>query len=140
MLFVREGECVESCAVISCAANERCDDGVCVANPCAEVICLAGEECVDGLCVSASCEQVTCEADTLCFQGSCIADPCLNIECPNGESCSMDERGLAQCYADWASEEMSEDQSIVDQGVSMEEAGEMNSEAELKIALSKQAA
>ena len=126
--FCREGECVDSCAAISCAGNERCEDGICVDNTCAMVTCLAGEECVDGLCVEASCEQLTCEAGTLCFQGSCISDPCINIDCPNGETCRMDERGLAQCYPNWATEEMIEETSMAGQDLLMNEAEDMNTE------------
>ncbi len=99
--FCREGECIDSCAVISCTGDERCLDGICQPNPCADLSCPSSELCIEGECQAARCEEISCDEGYLCLNGECTFDPCGSIECPPGQRCEADERGVAQCLIDW---------------------------------------
>jgi len=95
-LFCRDGECFPSCADVACRLDERCVDGICVADPCGAVVCPPGEVCLDGHCTLDPCLLQECPPGQVCLEGECVADPCLGIVCPENERC---ENG--QCVLDW---------------------------------------
>jgi len=89
------GECVGSCASVTCSDGERCERGDCVADYCAGVGCLPGQVCnpVDGSCTDDLCAGVLCPAGSLCnpVSGECELDPCLALHCPMGQRCTGGE-------------------------------------------------
>ena len=93
----REGECVNSCALVACDPNEVCIDGECAADLCRAVTCDAGQRCFRGDCVS-DCD--ACPDGTVCKIGACVPDPCLTATCPPSQRCLLDARGEAQCEVD----------------------------------------
>ena len=95
--------CVGSCATVSCALDERCEDGVCVTDLCAERSCQPGQVCREGLCLRDPCAGVVCGAGRACIEGSCVDDPCAGAVCPAGERCEV-RSDRAQCAPSWLDE------------------------------------
>ena len=99
--FCREGECVFSCAEVSCPAASLCIDGLCADTGCGPAGCLdENQTCLDNVCVDAPCAGVACAAAEVCIAGVCTADPCLGIRCPVHQRCTI-ALGTAQCVANW---------------------------------------
>ena len=107
------GRCVDACLLVSCPADQPCQDGACSAkkdcytlgcpsqercvggrcepDPCAFSQCPQGEFCRDGRCVS-TCAGISCAPSERCVDGACEADPqqtgaCAGVTCPDGERC-----------------------------------------------------
>jgi hypothetical protein len=100
MSFCRQGECVGSCALISCSLNEICIDGQCLDVLCGGAVCLEGETCNDdNTCLTDPCLSLSCEQGQACVEGECQADPCLGITCPPGGRCEVIQDS-AQCTGD----------------------------------------
>ena len=105
--FCRQGECVGSCALISCTLTERCEEGQCVSTLCGEdaenneagVRCEMDQLCREGLCVEDLCAGVECPFGRVCDDGICVGDPCAEVTCPAGSRCEALE-GRAQCVFD----------------------------------------
>ena len=99
--FCREGECVFSCAGVTCPLAMVCVDGLCAESGCAPVGCPGESEiCVENVCVEDPCKDVECGPAEACILGNCVADPCLGIACPHHQRCDI-VLGEAQCVADW---------------------------------------
>jgi hypothetical protein len=100
-----DGNCIDPCAGVSCAAGATCDQGVCkdchslgcpqgqvcglhecMPDPCAEVVCEEGSYCRAGKCVP-SCARVSCLAGQVCRDGACEGDRCAQILCEQGKFC-----------------------------------------------------
>ncbi|MCC7539894.1 MAG: hypothetical protein IT379_26980, partial [Deltaproteobacteria bacterium] len=79
------GACVAACSGVSCPLDQRCEAGVCVADPCARITCPAGRACREGACVDA-CTDVTCTPPLVCRSGGCV-DPCAGVSCFAGQVC-----------------------------------------------------
>ena len=99
--FCREGSCVDSCALISCAYNSRCVDGECQLLPCWDETrssgCDDNERCSEeGLCIPDECSMVNCPTGYICQEGICSGDPCNRIACPQNQECQVVE-GEVQC-------------------------------------------
>ena len=94
--FCRLGECVTSCAGVSCGFGQVCVDGACQGDPCAGVTCAAGERCARGGCEADPCAEVTCEANYWCDEGACLPHPCGIVRCPEGLVCEV-RAGRPQC-------------------------------------------
>ena len=99
--FCREGECIPSCALISCPLSAVCIDGICQELSCWDEAsgagCAEGERCsADGICVPDECELVECPIGYQCFEGVCSGDPCNRVTCPINQECVVLE-GSAQC-------------------------------------------
>ena len=100
MTFCREGECVGSCALISCSLNEICVDGQCLDLTCGGVLCLDYETCNENNeCETDPCVNLSCEEGQACVDGECQGDPCLGITCPPGGRCEV-VQDSAQCVGD----------------------------------------
>lgn len=88
-----------------CAANEVCDNGVCVPECGGEFPCPPDKECDEpkGLCVDPECVGVTCGEGTKCVKGVC-KDPCNGVVCPIGQACiagaCIDPCGAITCDDD----------------------------------------
>ncbi len=98
--FCRAGECVFSCAEISCPAATACFDGICQDTGCAPLGCVNGEVCIDSICQPDPCTMVSCNQGESCHLGNCIADPCNGVKCPMYQKCQVTQ-GTAQCVANW---------------------------------------
>ncbi len=99
--FCRNGECVFSCAEVSCPAAAACVDGLCVSAGCGPVGCQEkGQTCINNLCVTDPCEAITCGPAEICDRGECISNPCNGLRCPLHQTCVV-TLGTAQCVADW---------------------------------------
>jgi hypothetical protein len=98
--FCRGGQCVGSCAQVSCPLNQVCVDGACMPDVCAGVICEGTQVCVDGACVDDPCLGVACLDTQVCRNGSCVFSDCTNIECPPGQICQATTNG-PQCTSGW---------------------------------------
>ncbi len=98
-----QGECVKSCAGISCLGNEKCVDGLCYVDRCAQVNCAEGQICQDGNCIRNDCVGILCGVGRTCIAGSCVDDPCLHVQCPAGEKCVL-EQNKPQGEGDWLSQ------------------------------------
>ena len=77
--FCRAGQCIPSCAQISCPLAQMCIDGLCR--------CTDGSLPQDGGCPSDPCDGVSCELGSACRGGICEADPCGGLTCRDGETC-----------------------------------------------------
>ena len=99
--FCREGDCVFSCAHVSCAYGELCIDGACERASCGGVVCAAGLVCLDDECVEDDCDPALCDGGRVCLDGGCANDPCDGVRCPPNQRCAPRD-GTAQCVADWA--------------------------------------
>jgi MYXO-CTERM domain-containing protein len=97
--FCRGGQCVASCAEVSCALEESCQDGVCQHDACGGFACPAGQACNNGACQPDPCLAIDCPDEQRCVAGQCQGDPCRNIECPVGQRCEV--HVTPQCVADW---------------------------------------
>ncbi len=92
-----DGQCVGTCAGVTCADGEHCVLGVCQPVPCGGQ-CGPHQTCNEatGTCVEDLCEGIYCGQDQVCdpLTGECVTDPCFGVTCPNpGEIC---ENGT--CY------------------------------------------
>ena len=84
--FCRQGDCVQACAFVPCAAGQRCDvDGFCVADACAGKSCGPTQICANGACVADSCAGLGCPHGQVCVGATCLDDPCAGILCPVGQ-------------------------------------------------------
>lgn len=82
------GDCVRSCAYVTCAAGQVCGaDGFCVSPATCSPACAAGQTCVSGACVPDPCYGVGCGTGQVCNGGACVDDPCTLMTCPVG-TCS----------------------------------------------------
>jgi MYXO-CTERM domain-containing protein len=98
--FCREGECIFSCADVSCPAAQSCFDGLCQDTGCGPVGCAEDEICIDNLCVGDPCGDIECGPAAVCSRGQCESDPCVGVVCPRNQVCVVTQ-GTAQCIADW---------------------------------------
>jgi hypothetical protein len=98
--FCRDGNCVFSCAGISCPYGQACIDGQCEDIRCGGVVCGDGQVCVDDQCVAAACNDEDCPAGQACVGNECQPDPCFGILCPPNQQCVLID-DTAQCVADW---------------------------------------
>ena len=110
--FCRDGQCVGSCAAVSCGLNQTCVDGECVCSiarnfdgdclpdPCTGVNCPDGQRCDSGACLGDPCLDVACGANQYCVNGMCVFDDCANITCPLGQECVQTENGKQCVYSD----------------------------------------
>jgi hypothetical protein len=96
----RGGECVGSCAEISCLFDEICIDGVCVDARCNGALCAPDEACFNGICTHDPCIGQACGAGEVCLNDRCMPDPCATTHCPPTQRCAV-VRGTAQCMAGW---------------------------------------
>lgn len=94
----RKPQCPNSCALILCGPNTRCENGKCVPilTGCETVRCTAETICVNGRCVprpDASCALVLCGPDTRCEKGKCvpILTGCETVRC-NAETVCVNGR------------------------------------------------
>ena len=94
--FCRDGQCIPSCAQVSCRLFESCLDGVCVPDTCGGVNCPPGLACEDGACVGDPCAEANCRDGERCVDGVCQLDDCSDIECPQGQVC-VHVNGERQC-------------------------------------------
>jgi stigma-specific protein Stig1 len=85
--FCRMGDCVRSCAYVSCAPGQHCDgDGFCQSD--CSPACAAGQACVAGTCVPDGCAGVQCAAGQECQSGACVDPACIHMRCPDaGSTC-----------------------------------------------------
>ena len=97
--FCRNGQCVQSCAEISCPLEESCQDGRCAPDPCGGFRCREGQACVNGSCESDPCLSTTCPEGQVCREGQCQGDLCVGVDCPAGQKCEV--HITAQCVAAW---------------------------------------
>ena len=97
--FCRGGQCIASCAEISCPLKESCIDGTCQPDPCGGFACRAGQACINGACQSDPCGAVSCPEAQRCVEGRCQGDPCAHIDCPVGQRCEV--HVTPQCVAGW---------------------------------------
>ncbi|MBX5483708.1 MAG: hypothetical protein IRZ16_17940 [Myxococcaceae bacterium] len=117
------------CAGVSCAAEEACVDGRCLATHCGGRACGPNRVCANGACVDAACLGVSCvesercrsgacapilcSRDTDCYPtercvgGRCAFDSCIGVACPEGRVCRVGKGCVlvacsddAQCLAD----------------------------------------
>jgi hypothetical protein len=95
--FCRDGQCIESCAWISCRFDEICVDGICQPDPCGPVICGDRQICSNGICIDQPCLMISCGDQQICVDGQCFFDECSHITCPPGTSCSLNRDGIPQC-------------------------------------------
>ena len=110
--FCRDGQCVGSCAQISCGLYEICVDGACVCavgnsqtgncqpDPCTDVNCPEGQRCEAGACLGDPCAGVICPDAEYCVDGVCRFDDCSSVECPPGQECIQTENGKQCVYSD----------------------------------------
>ena len=84
--YCLDGECVGSCAGVTCPDGEECVLGDCQPLPCGGS-CEDDQVCIDNTCVDDPCDGVTCEQGQVCDPqtGDCITDPCLNVTCPEAD-------------------------------------------------------
>ncbi len=108
--FCRQGECIDSCAFVSCPSTQRCIDGVCDRDLCGGQ-CNADQICVNGKCLLDNCQGIKCDHGFVCDNGNCIGDPCTGITCPPRQVCKgvkvVTEKGSilqAQCEREDASQ------------------------------------
>ena len=102
--FCRAGECVGSCAHVSCRIGESCIDGQCVADPCGGFTCPEGQSCQAGECVDGDpCLNIECGRGERCSDGACVGDPCRNVDCPPGQRCKL-VMDSPQCVGDYTDE------------------------------------
>ena len=84
------GTCVQqSCATVTCMANQRCEAGRCV-GLCDGITCPRAQVCRAGRCVEA-CAGVTCDSDQACVDGACVPR-CECRRCATGQTCGSDGR------------------------------------------------
>ena len=98
--FCRAGECVFSCAGISCPYGQACLDGQCEDVRCGGVVCGDGQVCVNDECIGVACNDDDCPAGEACVDNACAADPCSGVVCPPNQQCVLIDN-TAQCIADW---------------------------------------
>ncbi len=73
------------CMNVTCAADQICDEGVCVGG-CDNVVCPPGQVCRIGNCID-PCQGITCGSGQVCEGGACLA-ACGCRNCPDGKVCS----------------------------------------------------
>lgn len=79
------GDCVRSCAYVSCAATQVCNvDGFCETPATCSPACGTGQVCLSGACVPDPCCGVGCGSGQVCSGGACLDDPCTLVTCPVG--------------------------------------------------------
>jgi MYXO-CTERM domain-containing protein len=83
--------CVPSCAGVTCAAGEVCNEGTCVKT--CSPSCGQGQVCDTSsgapTCVQSQCAPDACPAGGCCdpLTGACGACPCEGYVCPEGQAC-----------------------------------------------------
>ena len=77
-----------------CAPGEVCVDNECV-DPCAGVTCAENERCVFGTC--RDCSYFGCPDGQICLEGWCVDDPCEGVACPDGQVCVPQPAGGHAC-------------------------------------------
>ena len=99
--FCRGGQCVFSCAEVSCPAAQACFDGICEDTGCGPLGCPEeGTVCIDSVCVEDPCLAIECGRGEVCSQGECIVDPCDGVQCPENQRPEV-VVGTCQCAAAW---------------------------------------
>ena len=94
--FCRDGQCIPSCATVSCPFMQACVDGLCEDEPCVEVTCPEGQVCEHGACGPDACAGLNCPAGQRCENGGCVFDDCTQVTCPVGAHCAI-VNNRAQC-------------------------------------------
>jgi MYXO-CTERM domain-containing protein len=100
--YCSNGNCVDLCTHIDCAAGETCIAGQCTADPCAKVACAQDQFCdmATGTCKTDTCQGLQCPAGQRCVSatGKCVADPCAFVQCPQPcYACDVTSAGQATC-------------------------------------------
>ena len=109
--FCRGGQCIDSCAQISCGLYQTCIDGTCECtvgevdgeckpDPCTDVDCPNGQRCEDGACIEDRCAEVECQEGEYCVDGFCRYDDCASVACPQGQECIQTENGKQCVFSD----------------------------------------
>jgi hypothetical protein len=95
--------CQESCVAtdpcqgVTCASDQLCRGGTCIADPCAAKSCDAGDVCSNGTCIATCCTPGCTDAGT-CVYGTCQCTP----NC-TGKTCGMDNGCGGKCQGGCAS-------------------------------------
>ncbi|MGB0647243.1 MAG: hypothetical protein ACPGQS_08730, partial [Bradymonadia bacterium] len=124
--FCRDGQCIGSCAQVSCGLYETCVDGACVCvvdgspggggdcapDPCTDVNCPEGQRCVSGACLGDPCDGIECPEGEWCVDGVCRYDDCSTVQCPPGQVCVQTEQGKQCVYSDRPATPIPEEEEV----------------------------
>ncbi|PKK40914.1 hypothetical protein CI102_15160, partial [Trichoderma harzianum] len=84
------GECLQTCGLTTCDADETCVNDTCLANCGLNPPCDIDELCVDNTACQAICGLTTCAVGESCQLGACVRTCDVDTPCDDGLVCSAD--------------------------------------------------